>query len=256
MDYEELYNTLAALENDLKSSLAAAQKLSKSVMKESAAGDLKALTRDLAALSETAAAQADAIGQMQEAVDGFDTKEYFTSGAFETQLLDCCAQSGVDVTGESPVYEMFPYRIRIDMENQDLYLNRRKVPCVRPSAFAAIVKDSQAKLDRAKFNAAGFAGELSDAYDLALLKSGKKAGSDVYLTSLYKLLAPMSRFRRDYDQNSFAFDLARLYISGLEETKGGRRFQFGSSRNINKAIRILDQDGREQYLATICFYEG
>ena len=29
----------------------------------------------------------------------------------------------------------------------------------------------------------------------------------------------MSRFRKEYDQQSFAFDLARLYTSGIEETK-------------------------------------
>ena len=256
MDYEELYRTLVETENDLKNSLAAAQKLYKNAVKESASGDLKALERDLGILSEAIAAQKEAVERLQAEVKGFDTKKYFESGAFETQLLQCCEQKGVDVTGESPVYEMFPYRIRIDMDNQDLYINRKKVACVRPQAFAETVKEAQDKLDKARFNAVGFAGELCDAYDLALLKSGKKAGSDVYLTSLYRLLAPMSRYRRDYDQNSYAFDLARLYISGQEETKNGRRFQFGSSRNINKAIRILDQDGKEQYLATICFYEA
>ena len=65
----------------------------------------------------------------------------------------------------------------------------------------------------------------------------------------------MSRFRKDYDQQSYAFDLARLYISGMDETKNGRKFQFGTSRKGNKSIRILDMNGQEQYLATICFYK-
>ena len=65
----------------------------------------------------------------------------------------------------------------------------------------------------------------------------------------------MSRFRKDYSQKSFAFDLARLYTSGIEETKNGRKFQFGPTRDQNKSIRILDQNGNEQFLATICFFD-
>lgn len=110
-------------------------------------------------------------------------------------------------------------------------------------------------VDKASFNAAAFASELGEAYDLAVLKAKRQPGTDIYLTSLYKLLAPMSRFRKDYDQQSFAFDLARLYISGIEETKNGRRFQFGPSRESNKSIRILDQFGKEQHLSTICYFK-
>ena len=60
---------------------------------------------------------------------------------------------------------------------------------------------------------------------------------------------------KEYDQQSFAFDLARLYTSGIEETKNGRRFQFGPSRKPEQAIRILDKDGIEQFLSTICFID-
>lgn len=169
-------------------------------------------------------------------------------------MLAICQEKGVDVRGEFPVYEMFPYRVKVDTENQDLYLDRKKVQCMRPQSFVDIVQKGQEKLNKASFNALTFVNELADAYDLALLKLKKNPESDVYLTGLYKFLAPMSRFRKDYDQQNFAFDLARLYISEIEETKSGRKFQFGPSRNNNKAIRILDKDGREQYLATIRFY--
>jgi hypothetical protein len=64
----------------------------------------------------------------------------------------------------------------------------------------------------------------------------------------------MSRFRKDYDQQSFAFDLARLYLADEITLKDGRKFQFGPSRNNKKAIRILDSLGQERYLATIRFF--
>lgn len=256
MNYEEFYAQMQGVEKELKDKIASIQKLYKNIEKETENGDVKSMERDIRLLSDLAAQQAEAAQKLQAAVEGFDTKAYFESGDFEKQLLEYCEKNGVDVKGEFPVYEMFPYRVRMDVESQDLYLNRKKVQCMRPSSFAALVKAGQDKLNKVSFNALSFAGELADAYDMAALKNGKRAGTDIYLTSLYKFLTPMGRFRRDYDQNSFAFDLARLYISGLEETKSGRRFQFGTSRNNAKAIRILDQEGKEQYLATICFYEA
>jgi len=127
---------------------------------------------------------------------------------------------------------------------------------MRPGSFVEIVRSGQEKLNKASFNAVAFASELADAYDLAVLKLDRQKQSDIYLTSLYKILAPMSRFRKDYDQQSFAFDLARLYISGIEETKNGRKFQFGPSRVGGKGIRILDMAGKEQFLATIRLFEA
>ena len=125
---------------------------------------------------------------------------------------------------------------------------------MRPRSFVELVHAGQEKLNKAPFKPEIFASELADAYDTAALKMGKHAGADIYLSTLYKFLAPMSRFRKEYDQQSFAFDLARLYISRQEETKTGRQFQFGPCRNEKKAIRILDQNGQEQFLSTICFY--
>ncbi len=255
MNYEDLYQSLQPHEKSVKDSLAALQKLFKSVNRETESGDLKSLAKDLNAMSEAVAAVSASLGELSAAVEGFDAKAYFESGEFAKQMLAACAEKGVDVRGEAPVYEMFPYRVRLDAENQDIWLDRKKVQCMRPGSFAETVRSGQERLNKASFNAITFVSELSDAYDMAVLKLKKHPESDIYLTNLYKFLAPMSRFRKDYDQQSFAFDLARLYISGIEETKNGRKFQFGPSRNGNKAIRILDKEGREQFLATIRFYD-
>lgn len=255
MNYENLYENLQPGEKTVKDNLAALQKLFKAVSRERENGDIKSLARDMSAMAEAAAAVSGALQSMQDIVSGFDTKEYFESGDFAEQMLSCCEDKGVDVRGEFPVYEMFPYKVKLDTENQDIYMDRKKVQCMRPQSFVELVKAGQEKLNKANFNAQTFSGELSEAYDLAVLKLKKQPGADLYLNSLYKLLAPMSRFRKDYDQQSFAFDLARLYNSGETETKNGRKFQFGPSRNNGKAIRILDREGKEQFLATIRFYE-
>lgn len=254
MNYEEFYVSMQPQEKTLKERLASLQKLSKAACKESESGDVRGLARDLKAMADAAASVSAVLEQMQDTVFGFNTREYFENGEFAQEMLAQCAEKGIDVRGEFPVYEMFPYRVKLDAENQDIYLDRKKVQCMRPQSFVNLVKSGQEKLNRAPFNAGTFVNELAEAYDLALLKLNKKEGADIYLTRLYKFLAPMGRFRRDYDQQSFAFDLARLYLSGVEETKNGRRFQFGPSRDQSKAIRILDNDGKEQYLATIRFF--
>lgn len=255
MNYEDFYQDLQPQQKSVKDGLASLQRLFKTISREVEGGDVKNLVKDLEVMAQAVSGVAESVDAMKAAADGFDGKQYFESGEFAEQMLAACERKGVDVRGESPVYEMFPYRVRLDMENQDLYLDRKKVQCMRPNSFVDIVKSGQEKLNKASFNAAAFAGELADAYDMAILKLKRQPQADIYLTSLYKLLAPMSRFRRDYDQQSFAFDLARLYISGIEETKNGRKFQFGPSRVGGKAIRILDMEGQEQYLATIRFYE-
>lgn len=255
MNYEELYQSLQPDMKTLKDMLASLQKLYKAVCRETESGDVKNLLRDLASMKNSAEALTSSLDRVQDTASGFDAKTYFENGDFARQMLSACTEKGVDVRGEFPVYEMFPYRVKIDVENQDLYLDRKKIQCMRPQSFVDAVKSGQEKLNKASFNALTFVNELYDAYDLALLKAGKHFGADIYLTSLYKYLAPMSRFRKDYDQQNFAFDLARLCTSGIEETKNGKKFQLGPSRNNSKAIRILDRDGRERYYATIRFYD-
>lgn len=254
MNYENLYQTLQPKEKTLKDSIALLQKLFKAVSRETESGDLKSLIRDLHTMEETAAALSEILQEVKEEAEGFDAKSYFETGEFAEQMLEICKEKEVDVRGEFPVYEMFPYRVRLDLENQDLYLDRKKVQCMRPKSFVETVQNGQIRLNKASFNALTFVNELADAYDLAVLKMKKQPDADIYLNSLYKILAPMSRYRKDYDQQSFAFDVARLYSSDVEKTKNGRKFQFGPSRNNGKAIRILDKDGQEQFLATIRFY--
>lgn len=254
MNYEELYEQLQPLEKKLKDTAAALQKLSNTIIRDTETGDLKSLSRDLAQYAQLLAEQGGTATQTQEIAGGFDSREYLESGDFAAQMLKLCEEKGIDVQGSYPVYEMFPCRVRIDTENQDIYLDRKRIQCMRPASLVQTVKASQERLSKARFNAQTFAGELSDAYDMEILKKGRRPGIDLYLSDLYDRLVPMNRLRKEYDMQSFAFDLARLYISGLDTTKNGRRFQFGPNRKIRKAIRILDGEGREQYLSTICFY--
>ena len=171
MNYENLYQDMQPLEKSLKDSIASMQKLFKAIHKENENGDIKSLARDLNAMSESAASVSFTLENMIGFVNGFDTKSYFENGDFAEQMLQICQEKGVDVRGDFPVYEMFPYRVKLDTENQDLYLDRKKIQCVRPQSFVEIVRGGQEKLNKASFNALTFVNELADAYDMAILNS-------------------------------------------------------------------------------------
>jgi len=254
MDYDTLYGEYQDFEKALKDKLKSVAKLQKSIAKQMESGDVFRSLSDTTQLSQLSNDVESLVSDMHALLDGFDAKEYLQSGLFTEQLLAECAKKGVDVIGSFPLFEMFPYTVRIDVENQEVYVDRKKVSCLRPSSLVGLIKAGQEKLYKASFNAAQFANELAAAYDLALLNLNKPAGSDLYLTTLYKYLVPMSRFRKDYDQQSYAFDIARLFDNELVEVKGGRSYQFGPSRNSNKTLRILDRSGAEHFLATIRFF--
>lgn len=254
MDYESLYREYQYIEKNLKDQIKSLAKLQKSIAKGMESGELAKSRSDLSQLQSINETTRESIDGLKGVLLGFDSREYIESGLFASQLLQQCREAGIDVIGDFPVYEMFPYRVRISVEEEAVYLDRKKYALLRPKSLVALIKSSQEKLYKASFNAASFANELAAAYDLAELSNPKKAGGDVYLTTLYKFLVPMARSRKEYDQQSFAFDIARLFDSEEVELKGGRRYQFGPSRNNNKALRILDREGREHYLATIRFF--
>ncbi len=260
MDYEILYESLQRLEKDLGDKLLALGRARKNLARNSEKGELKSLFKDLAQINGLISDCGDIAAEYEENARGFDVKEYMESGGFAAQMTAACQSLNVDIKGDYPVYEIFPYRVKIESESQELYVDRKKVVCARPLHFARTIKQNQEKLNRAPFNAAAFLNELADAYDTAVLrksKGGKAVTSegDILLKDLYNYIVPMQRFRREYDAQSYAFDLSRLYGSEVERTKDGRGFQFGSSRQSSKLIRILDREGNERYLGTIRFYE-
>lgn len=254
MTYETLYLELSTLEKELSDTLKFAQKTLKIVEKGTDIGEIKAVRNGIVSMEQAAQKQAASIAAIQQALDTFDNRAYFMSGDFASQLLEECERRSINVKGDAPVFEMFPYRVKIDMEAQEVWLDRKKMAGTRPSALAETIRTSRDKLMNATFNEETFADELAEAYDTVRMKEGKGAGADIYLSSIYKVLVPMGRFRKEYGQQEFAFDLARLYSKHLNASKKGRVFSFGPSRVGSKAIRILDTEGREVFLTTVSFF--
>lgn len=259
MCYEEFYKEFQQSEKNLRDKLQHAQRSFKNATRDSERGDVKKLSRDIEELCGFSAELVTLSENLKSVAESFDSRAYFENGEFTRQMIDWCSQYGVDIKGEAGAYEMFPFRLRVDAENQDLYVNRRKVTCARPLQFVKDMKQQVEKYTKSGFNLSQFLNELAAAYDLAIIVRNSKSPTpmfecDLLLKDIYTYLAPTAKARKEYDMQQYAFDLSRLYAAGTEEkTKDERRYQFGQSRQANKLIRILDSDGAEQFLGTIRF---
>jgi hypothetical protein len=261
LDYEALHRHYSALASAANSLFANALKSFRRMSANIDKGNLKDGVKEAAALGDAFAALQGALGGLRGVVSGFDQSEYFDTGEFTKQFIEACASEGLDMTGGNNVFEIFPYRIRIDAENRDVIIDRKKAACVRPSRLAADIKKNREKLYASKFNPMQFALELAAAYDTALLYSAKgktayAADRDILLDDIYKYLAPMQRFKNDYDKKAYAFDLARLKPLEPVDIGDGRKWEFGPSKEIKKALRITDKDGKEYFLSVIRFYKA
>lgn len=255
MNYEELYLELQPAEKSLKDAASAINRSQRAIQKNTETGNLAEIEKILQTLSDAVKQCTQSMEAISAAVEAFDTQEYFSSGEFSRQMLEACAQKGVDARGEMGVYEMFPYKVRVSGDDEhaaEIYINRKKLPTYRPSYVADTLAAGREKLFRASFNAASFMNELAEAYDTACLKSKGRYGNDLSLDKIYKALAPTARARKDYDKQAYAFDLARVYEKGTDAwiTKKGQKYIFGTSRDGKTGIRVLSSSGAESYIAT------
>ena len=256
MNYEELYSTVTPLANSLKTDANSVTRLQKAIVRDADSGNLTELKKSLAAIQESARQAQEKAEEIAKAVEAFDTRAYFKDGDFSRQLLEACAQRGIDVKGEKGVYEMFPYKVRIygDTDrSEEVYLNKKKVYSFRPSHVADYIQQEQARLRKASFNIEAFMDELAVGYDTVCSIEKLRPGTSITLTKIYKALVPMARARKEYDPLAFAFDLARTYEQGPEnwKTKKGRVFNFGTSRDGKSGIRVLSSAGIETYITTL-----
>ena len=222
ISYEALYAELNDAEKKMNSAVAEAKKQAAAILKATEGGDLK----------------------------GLDKTAYISQGDFKQQILDECEKQNVDVkeTGGN-VLEMFPNKVTINPESQDVSVDKKKLSCLRPSALVSYVKKEQEKMGKASFNEQRFIEDVYIAYEACIALETVK-------TEIYKKLAPTSRAKKDYDQLNFAYDISRVYSSEGRYTKNGLLMEIDTSRTADKnAIRILDAFGNEYFLTTVKFID-
>ena len=257
MDYEQYFTDAQLFTKELKNKTDIQSKNVKKIQKCIADGDLASLPELFRILRDAAQEREAALDRLEALTEGFDGQEYMSGGDFAVQMLECCSQLGVDVQGGFPVYEMFPCKVTINPETQDVTIDRKRFQCLRPSKLVNTIKLELEKLSKVQLNTKLFAKELAAAYDFAIIKASKKKSvsdnASMYALDLYDILTPMKRYKKEYTKHNFAYDLSRLYAQESVSLDDGRTLRFDTVRDLKKAIRILDRYGAEQFITTIRF---
>lgn len=264
ISYEALYAELNETEKKMNSAVAEAKKQAAAILKATEGGDLKGLEKSLGDMAAALSAQSEKLEEIKASLSSFDKTAYISQGDFKQQILDECEKQNVDVkeTGGN-VLEMFPNKVTINPESQDVSVDKKKLSCLRPSALVSYVKKEQEKMGKASFNEQRFIEDVYSAYEACIAletvkntKKNKVISASVKLTEIYKKLAPTSRAKKDYDQLNFAYDISRVYSSEGRYTKNGLLMEIDTSRTADKnAIRILDAFGNEYFLTTVKFID-
>ena len=256
LNYEDLYTNLSSLAKNLQDTAGKITSAAKAVQKFRESGNLTEMKKTLENAKPLVGTLSERIDAVSQEVDSFDTHAYFVSGDFTRQFLEKCAEKGIDVKeGEKGVYELFPFKVRIygsEDRAEEIWVNGKKEKTFRPEAVVERIRKEREKIYNANFNQGPFLSELVEAYETVCAKEGTRVGTNVSLTKIYKAMTPMARARKEYDQLSFAFDLARLYELGQENWKApktGKRYFIGTSRDGKSGIRVLDRNGVESYVA-------
>ncbi len=257
MNYEELYEALKDVEKNLDTAVKSAVKESKNIAKGTESGELKNVDKAVASLQTAVTKQQEFLNEVKVKLESFDRKAYFSDGDFEQQLVLEAEKKNIDVLKKGPgIYEMFPNKVTIYPESQEVGIDKKRTASLRPSIVAEAVAAAQVKLRSGSFNEQRFLDELENAYDLVILKKNpKKRDASVKLTDVYKMLVPMGRLKNAYDAQMFAFDLGRLYASGVTSAKDGRVMELVPARNNSEGIRVVNENGAEEYFVQISFHE-
>ena len=169
ISYEALYAELNDAEKKMNSAVAEAKKQAAAILKATEGGDLKGLEKSLGDLAAALSAQSEKLEEIKASLSSFDKTAYISQGDFKQQILDECEKQNVDVkeTGGN-VLEMFPNKVTINPESQDVSVDKKKLSCLRPSALVSYVKKEQEKMGKASFNEQRFIEDVYIAYEACI----------------------------------------------------------------------------------------
>lgn len=230
--------------------------LSARLTKAVAEGDLRAAEstlRDLQGLPLE-----ETLAPVQETLAGFDYREYLEQ-RFAAEFEAACREAKLPLEGHFPSYSVFPLSIRVDLDNPSVLINRKRCGMLRPSAVVAAVETERDRLERSPFNAAEFLGALFGIWDRMnaqySVKNNLRVRQPQPLKQVYRELVPFARWRRDYPESFFAYDIQRLLLSH-ETHYNGWQCALEKGRGGANALRLIDREGQERLIATVNFVNG
>lgn len=184
------------------------------------------LQDDLRALSDSLAATALGVNSGDEE-------------AWAQEFEQALADIHVPFQANYPIYQVFPFEIRVDLTNATATVNNRLTHVMRPESLARIIQRERDRLYAAKFNDRQFMKGLVRVWDL--VKGGETRAGGVPLRQAHEILS-LRTGPSGYSLQQFAFDLYRLrYQSTM--TYEGKRFRLNAARNSRGAVQVPHPNG-------------
>jgi hypothetical protein len=230
--------------------------LSSRLVKAAAGGDMRAVEatlRDLQGLPLDEPLKASV-----EAAESFNYREYLANG-FAADFEAACREAKLPLEGYFPSYFVFPFPVRVDVENPSVIINRKRVGLLRPSALVKAVEEERDRLERSPFSAGEFIGVLFSVWDrMNALQSARnkvQVRQPQKLKDVYRELVPFARWRREYPESFFGYDIQRLLLSNVTRHEDWQCV-LERGRAAANALRLVDRDGQERLISTVHFVEA
>lgn len=203
------------------------------------------------------------VAQMEKELQ---TKEpYLSSDDYRKQLEDELQKADLPFEGEFPIYRIPPFKLELAFEEKTVRLSFGqatidKTGLFEPHSLSQWVKKHCISFTNRSFNAERFFRDLLSAYKVANRLAYAKAngnkvlwGRAVTLRNIYDLLTLRAEARREYKEEHFVFDLARLRDKGTTFKEYSVEFGYTRVKEGNFVVPDL-RSGREEQFTTLTIH--
>jgi hypothetical protein len=201
------------------------------LQRAAAEGDIFKMRKASERLSTAVESTRQEIGNAQSAWPfSPEEEERYLKESFATEVIEAAKKDGLQVQQRDEGIVVFPSILRILPTDRAVRINRARVPGIRPTRLARVLKAIQSR--RPKATTEHFLEVLQRTYRLL---AGRDYGKTVALAGIYETLTLLPGSRDAYDQTDFVRDLFLLDRSGIRTTKSGIAYSLPASTGTRKA---------------------
>ncbi len=211
--------------------VAALSGAAKQLQKAAVEGDIVRIRKTAERLTSVLETTREEIGKAQVAWPfGPEEEEQYLKEAFAAEVIEAARVEGLQVQRRDEGLVVFPSILRILPGERAVKINRSKVPGIRPSRLARVLKAIQAR--KPKATAEAFLEVLHRAYRLL---AGAEYGKTVALAAIYETLTLLPGTSAGFDATDFVRDLFLLDRSGVSATRSGAAYSLPASTGTKAA---------------------
>lgn len=233
---------------------AQAARLTKRLQRAAESVDLHELRQRISDAVARASEAAAAVSELESAVAtpgllfaGEQGGNEAVHQAYAQAFARACVAQGIHLEGSYPDYQVFPFSVKIRLEEDRALIGKRSAWSLQPDALARLVRRERDRLYGAGFAADRFGASLAKAYDFRV---GSQAGfPPVRLVDILELFQLGTFGRSSYTRDEFAFDLYRYRQTKM--VTGGRRVEFGDLRGGGTGLQVPTARGTYEKLIGI-----